>query len=95
MNRIKWIKPNGNEIETNDAPATVAAAKDLGWTREDEAESNDAAVDARGLPWDARINTANKSQDGDGNWKYKKGVTAETAAQVEFELSVDLVDNAE
>ena len=30
---IKWIKPNGNEIETNDAPATVAHCEALGWKR--------------------------------------------------------------
>jgi len=26
-----WIKPNGNEIETNDLPATIEYAKSLKW----------------------------------------------------------------
>lgn len=28
---MKWVKPNGREIETNDLPATIEAAKKLGW----------------------------------------------------------------
>lgn len=28
---IKWKKPNGNEIETNDLPATVKHCESLGW----------------------------------------------------------------
>ena len=28
---MKWIKPNGTEIETNDLPATIEAAHNLGW----------------------------------------------------------------
>lgn len=30
---IKWTKPNGTKIETNDAPATIAEATRLGWKR--------------------------------------------------------------
>jgi hypothetical protein len=26
-----WIKPNGNEIEVNDLPATIEYAKSLKW----------------------------------------------------------------
>ena len=26
-----WIKPNGNEIEINDKPATIEYAKSLNW----------------------------------------------------------------
>lgn len=26
-----WIKPNGNELETNDEKATIAYCKSLGW----------------------------------------------------------------
>ena len=26
-----WIKPSGTEVETNDLPATIEAAKSLGW----------------------------------------------------------------
>ena len=28
---MKWVKPNGSEIETNDLPATIEVAKKLGW----------------------------------------------------------------
>lgn len=28
---ITWIKPNGNEVETNDLKASVEAAKAHGW----------------------------------------------------------------
>jgi len=30
---IKWEKPNGNKIETNDLPATVAYCESLDWKR--------------------------------------------------------------
>ena len=30
---IKWIKPNGNEIETNDLPKTIAHCESIGWKR--------------------------------------------------------------
>ena len=30
---MKWKKANGSVVETNDAPATVAAAESLGWKR--------------------------------------------------------------
>lgn len=36
---IKWIKPNGNEIETNDLPATVDYCESLGWKRNIRGES--------------------------------------------------------
>jgi hypothetical protein len=28
-----WIKTNGNEIELNDEPATIAYAESLGWEK--------------------------------------------------------------
>lgn len=28
---MKWIKDNGQEIETNDLPATIKYCKSLGW----------------------------------------------------------------
>ena len=31
LNQIKWVKPNGLEIETNDKPETIEAARALGW----------------------------------------------------------------
>ncbi len=30
---MKWVKPNGNEIETNDKPATVKYCESLGWKK--------------------------------------------------------------
>lgn len=33
---IKWIKPSGVEIETNDREETVKHCEKLGWTRADE-----------------------------------------------------------
>lgn len=30
---MKWTKPNGNVIETNDKPATIAYCEKLGWKR--------------------------------------------------------------
>lgn len=35
---ITWIKPSGVELETNDFPATIAAAESLGWKRKGEEE---------------------------------------------------------
>lgn len=32
---MKWIKPNGTEIETNDMKATVEYCKSLGWKERD------------------------------------------------------------
>ena len=31
---MKWIKDNGQEIETNDLPATIEYCKSLGWTED-------------------------------------------------------------
>lgn len=33
MNKIKWVKPSGVEIETNDMPETVAYCESLEWKR--------------------------------------------------------------
>lgn len=30
---MKWTKPSGATVETNDNPATVKAATDLGWKK--------------------------------------------------------------
>jgi hypothetical protein len=30
---IKWTKPSGAEIETNDLPETVVACEAMGWER--------------------------------------------------------------
>lgn len=31
---MKWIKDNGNEIETNDRKETIEKCESLGWKRE-------------------------------------------------------------
>lgn len=33
---MKWIKPNGTEIETNDSEETIAYCESLGWKRKEE-----------------------------------------------------------
>jgi hypothetical protein len=35
---IKWIRPSGTEIETNESEASIEVAKALGWKRADKAE---------------------------------------------------------
>lgn len=102
MNRIKWVKKNNREIETNGLPASIAAAMAAGWTRADagmptedastSTAENVPTVDARGLPWDERINTRNKSRDDAGNWKYKQGVTSDISAAVEQELALAAIN---
>ena len=34
----KWIKKSGVEIETNDLPANIAKAEELGWERVDDGD---------------------------------------------------------
>ena len=35
-----WIKPNGKEIEINDAPANVRGALELGWKPKEVSNGN-------------------------------------------------------
>lgn len=44
-------------------------------------------VDARGLPWDARIHSREKTKLVNGNWKNKRGVDENLLQQVEAELA--------
>lgn len=46
---IKWLKPNGTEIETNDTKATIQRAVELGWMKADtkEAPVNDNSTSDR------------------------------------------------
>ena len=100
MNKLHWLKPNGVVIITNDALATVKKAEALGWELVEE-EAPGAAVaakievDARYIPWDARINAGNKSVDGNGNWKYKRGVSAEEIQKVESELALNAINGGD
>lgn len=52
-------------------------------------------VDARGMPWDARIHASTKTQKKDGTWKAKKGVDQALVAQVEAEHMGGSVANPE
>ena len=52
---MKWLKDNGQEIETNDAPATVVHCESIGWkqvkkpqlTDEEKAAKKDAAAEKK------------------------------------------------
>ena len=33
---IEWVKPNKTKVETNDLPANIEAALELGWTSSDK-----------------------------------------------------------
>jgi hypothetical protein len=48
---MKWIKDNGQEIETNDREVTIDYCKSLGWTPATEAKpSEDKPAVKRGRP---------------------------------------------
>lgn len=57
---MRWKKPNGMIIETNDEPATLEGAKALGWVPEGE----DGGPKKRGRP---RRNTDEAADDRDNN----------------------------
>jgi len=42
---MKWIKDNGDEIETNDLPATIAHCESIGWERNESGDSSDEITD--------------------------------------------------
>ena len=48
------------------------------------------AVDAAGLPWDARIHAGTKAVNADGRWKKRKGVQPLDVSKVEAELRAQL-----
>lgn len=39
---MKWKRPSGSEIETNDEPATIEHCKSLGWEEAKEAKKQTA-----------------------------------------------------
>lgn len=47
-----------------------------------------ADVDARGIPWDARIHAGNKATTKDGSWKRRRGVSVEDVQRIEKESSL-------
>lgn len=53
------------------------------------------AVDADGMPWDARIHSGNGGKTGDGRWRKRRGISAEYRENVEAELRSSGDDAAE
>jgi hypothetical protein len=45
-------------------------------------------VDARGIPWDARIHAGNKATTKAGDWKRRRGVSVEEVQRIEAELKI-------
>lgn len=43
---MKWIKDNGQEIETNDLPDTIAHCESIGWERSESDNSDDEITEA-------------------------------------------------
>lgn len=43
---MKWVKPSGQEIETNDKPATVAYCESVGWERKKRKRRTKAEMEA-------------------------------------------------
>jgi len=41
---MKWIKPNGLEVGTNDRPGTIETAKKAGWKPKDESPKEPPAA---------------------------------------------------
>ena len=74
---IVWVRPSGAEITTNEEPATREHALTVGWVPREELQ---AEVDVRGIMWDERLHTANRSKTDTGVWKYRRGVNAEAEA---------------
>lgn len=48
--------------------------------------ATDSALDARGFPWDPRIHSDKKTKNGDGTWRYRRGVKEDVIGPVEEEL---------
>ncbi len=48
--------------------------------------ASNVALDARGLPWDSRIHSREKTHIANGNWKNKRGVPEKIIGDVEVEL---------
>lgn len=79
-------------VPTPLAPAVVAPVTGITLPQDaddDEngaADANAPAVDAKGLPWDARIHAKTKATVADGTWRARRGVDAATVVVVEAEL---------
>ena len=70
---IKWLRPSGTEIETNESESTIDYCLSLGWKpmRDNYAvEMKD--VDASGTVFDPDVHWKNRRKDADGNWMVRK-----------------------
>lgn len=65
--------PSSNDDESSD------------WPQDDDG----VLVDARGVPWLAGCHSANKTCAKDGTWRKKRGVDANTMAQLEQEAAIE------
>jgi hypothetical protein len=83
------LAPSGVQMPPTAALPTTSAASPLTpATAETEAPNpTPPQVDARGLPWDARIHAGTKALNADGTWRAKRGVNdAAFVARIEAEL---------
>lgn len=81
-------------IPTPTVPGTAAVASlnEVVEDDEDDApESDGSGVDTRGILWDARIHSANKSKMQNGAWKRKRNISDELVASVELEQTGEVV----
>lgn len=82
-----YTKPNGMRLEVHELSREYVES--LGWA-EDQIEGP-PTLDRRGLPWDDRLNQKNMAMTEHGNWKYRQGMTAELAVEIETELLDSLI----
>lgn len=71
---IKWKKPSGAVIETNDMPETVDACLSMDWQPLLDGRPVDVEedFDASGELFDPERHWKNRRKDADGNWMVKK-----------------------
>lgn len=69
---IKWIRPSGTTIETNESKETIDYCVSLGWEPYIEPTVDAEDVDASGTEYDPAIHYKNRRVDADGNWMVKK-----------------------
>ena len=61
MKLIKWKRPSGKEIETNDLKDTIALAESLGWKRTRKAKAKVSASDGNSERCDQERTTRDSS----------------------------------
>ena len=78
--------PQAATVPVPPAPTPAAAAIALTAPVAPSSLAGSVELDAKGLPWDARIHSSGKTLIKDGTWRYKGGVPPERIAAVEAEL---------